>query len=99
MQGCSWESRTGWARRRLLPRALWNTAQGLCDLPPRSSPRPTRCFRCPRPAPAPPPSKRSQLSDTCLSALTEEFAIDKAPVGVLGSRFLKLCADKQGGSP
>jgi hypothetical protein len=33
-----------------------------------------------------------QLSPECLTPLTQEFAADASPIGVLGSRFLAECA-------
>lgn len=39
-----------------------------------------------------------QLQPDCVTALTEEFNADSQPVGVIGSRFFKQCADLQAGS-
>lgn len=51
----------------------------------------------PLPSSLPLPLLPEQLSEDCLTALTEEFAIDTQPIGVLGSRFLDDCAEVHAG--
>lgn len=74
-----------WFRRTL--RAAW--ALGACrTIPPAGCPWRLSCL----PRGAPSPVRPLQLTDECLAALTEEFKLDSAPIGVLGTRFLAECA-------
>ncbi|PSC67381.1 hypothetical protein C2E20_8941 [Micractinium conductrix] len=38
------------------------------------------------------------LAPDCLTGLTEQFNFDPAPIGVLGSRFLAICAEVHNGA-